>query len=393
MTVSVLLPTRNRLEYLRLAIETVLRQDNPNWELVVSDNASAEDIAGYVSALGDKRIRYVRSEDFVSVTENWNNALAHSTGDWVVMLGDDDGLLPGFVRRIHELAERTVTPDLIYTNALLLTYPGATPEDPAGSLKPYGYAEFLRGHHAPFELERTTALRMVRAAMRFRVRYGFNMQFSTLSRRLVERLAPDGVLFRGPFPDYYATNVAFLEAERILVEPKPMVVIGVTPKSYGFFHARQQEAQGQAFLAGDTEDSSDYLPGSNIYRGWLGAVEEIEERYGHKWGLRVSRKRFRRLQALWVYEHHFIRGSLPRQELDELERRLSEPERLLYRAAVTIALAGARILPPRLRRAVDYGFHRALNTHPGWNPDRIAGHYTNVIDVYAEYDKVGVLGT
>ncbi len=49
--VSVLLPTRNRLEYLRTAIETVRRQDDGDWELVVSDNDSEEDIAGHVASL------------------------------------------------------------------------------------------------------------------------------------------------------------------------------------------------------------------------------------------------------------------------------------------------------------------------------------------------------
>ena len=90
---SILLPTRNRLEYLRLAVESVLRQDMQDWQLVVSDNCSEQDIEGYVSSLGDPRIVYRRTERLVPVTENWNRALAHSEGDYVIMLGDDDALL------------------------------------------------------------------------------------------------------------------------------------------------------------------------------------------------------------------------------------------------------------------------------------------------------------
>ena len=63
--VSVLLPTRNRLEFLRYAIETVLRQDDPDWEIVVSDNDSGEDIAGHLDGLADERIRYVRTASFM----------------------------------------------------------------------------------------------------------------------------------------------------------------------------------------------------------------------------------------------------------------------------------------------------------------------------------------
>ena len=82
MLVSVLLPTHNRLEYLRYAVESVRRQDATDWEIVVSDDASEEDIAGFVDGLMDPRVRYVRTDRFVPVTDNWNNALRHSRGDY-----------------------------------------------------------------------------------------------------------------------------------------------------------------------------------------------------------------------------------------------------------------------------------------------------------------------
>ena len=79
MNFSVLLPTRNRLEYLRYAVETIRRQDVPDWEIVISDNCSEDDISGFVAKLSDPRIRYVRTESPLPVTDNWNNALNHSS--------------------------------------------------------------------------------------------------------------------------------------------------------------------------------------------------------------------------------------------------------------------------------------------------------------------------
>ena len=106
-TFSILLPTRNRLQLLKYAVETVRRQDFTDWEIVVSDNDSEEDVGAYVSGLRDDRIRYFRTASFVRVTENWNKALMHSTGRWVLMLGDDDGLMPGALNRFAELTERS----------------------------------------------------------------------------------------------------------------------------------------------------------------------------------------------------------------------------------------------------------------------------------------------
>ena len=48
-----------------------------------------------------------------------------------------------------------------------------------------------------------------------------------------------GPFFRSPFPDYYAMNHLFLRARSIVVDPHPTVVIGVSPRSYGFFPQQQ----------------------------------------------------------------------------------------------------------------------------------------------------------
>jgi glycosyltransferase involved in cell wall biosynthesis len=390
MTVSVLLPTRNRLDYLRYAIETVLRQDSPDWEIVISDNHSEENIAGHVDSLADPRIVYRRTDQFVPVTENWANALAHSTGDLVVMLGDDDGLMPGFVARVSELSDQFGQPDVIYSSALVCAYPGVMPDHPDGYVAPHGYATFMRDATEPFVLSQRDAHRVVRQAMAFKLRFGFNMQFSTVSRRLVDELEPDGGLYQSPFPDYYATNVAFLLARRIVVEPRPLVIIGVTPKSYGFFHENKRESEGKGFLAGSAEQPAsedEPLPGTYINVGWLRAMEAIERRYGRRYGLQVSRRRYRMLQIAWVYEHHFFSGQVSSGDLAELERRLSSPERMLYRFAARFLRTLSGVLPRRLRHALDYVYHRSLGQFPNWNPPLTTGGNRNVLDVYDAADR------
>ena len=48
---SVLLPTKNRLELLKSAIWSVREQNYDNWEIIVADNCSQEDIKGYLDSL------------------------------------------------------------------------------------------------------------------------------------------------------------------------------------------------------------------------------------------------------------------------------------------------------------------------------------------------------
>jgi glycosyltransferase involved in cell wall biosynthesis len=386
--VSVLLPTRNRLGLLRLAIETVRRQDDPDWEIVVSDNDSDEDVAGYVATLADDRIRCVRTERFVPVTENWNNALVHSSGRYVVMLGDDDGLMPGYVARVRELDTRFGRPDVVYSGAWLYAHPGVTEAEPGGYVQPYGYASFLRNRSEPFALDRAIAREMVEDALHFRVRYGFNMQFSTVSRELLQRLADRGPFFQSAFPDYYATNAVFLTAREIVADPRPLVAIGVSPSSYGFFHLNNQEEAGKAFLgaAGDAATrrriEAAMLPGTNINAGWLSALESLRARYPDELPCEPDHRRFRLLQIAYVYEGHYVRGNVPAAQLAALNAQLAPWERRLTTALAQLA-RGARRLPRLLRRALAFAFYRGvLRQFPRWDPPKIRGRYPTLTDLY-----------
>src|SRR6266568_2307712 len=240
MKFSILLPTRNRLDLLRYAVESVRLQDYLDWEVVISDNASTEDVAGFAASYADQRIRYYRTERELPVTENWNAVLERSTGDYVIMLGDDDGLMRNCLTAAHKIIGQWHHPDVIYTQALQFAYPGAIPGHPRGFVQ-VAYNDFLKGVERPLLLSRQTAWEMVRSAMSFRLRYGFNMQHFIFSRKLVETLRSKGPFFQSPYPDYYAANAIMLAAQTVVANPQPLIMIGISPKSFGYYYFNQRE--------------------------------------------------------------------------------------------------------------------------------------------------------
>lgn len=380
MKFSVLLPTRNRLELLRYAIESVRRQDDADWEIVVSDNASEEDIAGYVRSLGDPRIRYFRTGSFVPVTDNWNNALDKSTGDYVVMLGDDDCLMKGYFATLRRLIGERGAPDLVYHGAWLYAYPGVMPGFPDGFLQPYGYAGFLKDAKEPFWLERGVALKCVRDSMDFRVTFGFNMQFALVTRRLIDALRGKGPFFQSPYPDYYAMNAALLKAERILVCPQPLVTIGVSPKSFGYYYVNRAERSGVEFLnnAPDRESFRQLeqvvLPGTEMNNSWLLAMEALRVNYGSEYGLQVNYSRYRLLQILQACTADEPRARPPWEKL-------GFGEKCVAAAAWALAtVAGA--LSSRMRRRVNVGLQALAGAYPRYAPQRIVGRYRTILEVY-----------
>jgi glycosyltransferase involved in cell wall biosynthesis len=374
---SFLLPTRDRLDYLKLAIETVRRQDDHDWEIVVSDNASTDDIGGYLEDLRDERIVYRRAAQALNVTDNWNAALALASGDYVLMLGDDDGLTPGYIAHARKLIAQFEQPDLVHTGALLFTYPGVDRNHPDGSLSPFVNAALFADATAPFAVTRERALAAVRSVMSFRLAFTFNMQLSLMSRRLIDELRGYGEVFQSAFPDYYATTAAFIVAQKIVADPSTPVVIGVTPKSYGYFHLNVREDEGREMLGDQAERT---LPGTNINDGWLSAMRAIEARFGARYGLRVNMRRYRFLQAVSVYSARY-RGHADSAEVARLEAALPPLERIAYHTADLIARGLVRVLPAGLWKRL---MRRGQGQFPRQQQELSEGRYRDLLEVFED---------
>ena len=384
MKFSILLPTRNRLDLLKLAIESVRLQDDPDWEIVISDNASTDDACAYAASLSDPRIRCFRTGRLLPVTENWNSALERSTGDYLIMLGDDDGLMRGCLARARALVEEWDRPDAIYTEACQYAYPGVIPGHPEGFIQ-FGYNAFLQGATRPFRLPRETAINMVRASTSFRLRYGYNMQHFIFSRKLVEKLRPKGPFFQSPYPDYYAANAILLAAESVVVNPTPLVMIGISPKSFGFYYFNRREGEGVAFLkntaSGEIRDrlQGTLVPGSNMNDSWLFAMETLAQNFRNEMPLHIDYARYRLLQFNSSLRSKSWRG------LADLLRHARAGE-IAHYGAIAARYAAAYLLPPSWRRRVHESIRASLSAFPRFDLRRRTVPQRDLLEAIRHYE-------
>lgn len=390
MKFSVLLPTRNRLDLLSRAIETVRRQDCDDWEIIVSDNFSEEDVAGYVRSLGDSRIKYFRTDSFLPVTDNWNNALDRSTGDYVIMLGDDDGLMRGYFSTLSELIEQFDSPDFVYTSAFLYAYPGVLPGVPDGFLRAYDARRIFQGAREPFWLGREEALGFVRDSLDFRVTFDYNMQFSLVSRKLIEKMKGYGPFYQSPYPDYYASNAIMLKAERILVVPKPLVAIGISPKSFGFYYFNDAEADGNSFLNNLPDQNmvsrlqDIFLPGPEMNTSWLVSMETLAVNFGGEPDIRVNYERYRLIQIFAIYAG-LIGGKNTGKAYASLKRKMSPGEWMRYGIPLS-ALAILARMAPRYKAYLSYRLNAITGSHPDTPMPEVKGAFMTMLDVFEQID-------
>jgi hypothetical protein len=104
---SVVLPTYNRSEALRPAIDSVLAQDRDDWELLVVSDASSDDTDEVVRAYDDHRIRLLRMDERAGHPgPPRNRGLAEARGARIAYLDHDDRWEPGHLSELARLLAR-----------------------------------------------------------------------------------------------------------------------------------------------------------------------------------------------------------------------------------------------------------------------------------------------
>jgi hypothetical protein len=134
------------------------------------------------------------------------------------MLGDDDGLVPGYFSTCLRALECLDNPEFIFHGAYQFAYPGALNEAPKGYLQEISALECRLGERQgqPYMLPKTTARAIAQDALNMCARYSFNMQHFLFSRSFVKRMKAYGLFFKD-FSGFYVPCIyAHCRAHRTL---------------------------------------------------------------------------------------------------------------------------------------------------------------------------------
>ena len=238
---TVIIPSKDRADYLHHTLRTCSLQDYENLEIIVSDDGSKDHTREVVeeAARKDPRIRYVApgSGAGVGMRDNFEFALDQVKPGYVIALGGDDGLLPYGIRGMRDV--------LRDTGQELLTWPAP--------IFSYAKAKMETGQ---LILHRQSGRRAVRSKD-FLERQAKKLNYITdvdspmfyvkgvASTRLIEKVrsrSTNGRFYACPTPDGYSGIVLAGEVENYSFSGEPFSIYGVSPTS-----------QGMSYLASDTE--------------------------------------------------------------------------------------------------------------------------------------------
>lgn len=303
--ISVVIPTHNRIDLALEAISTVREQNYANYELIIFDNCSSPPLADFIDTKGDPRIKLRRSDNFLAVTESWNNAMDFATGDYVIQLGDDDGLAPGFFERVCHLVKEFDQPDLIYSSIVQFMHPGVAPWERTGYVEVVKNGFFFLESDEPFLLSERCKQKAVMGSLNVQRNFTFNIQAFVFKRSLLETIKVDGKVYQSLFPDYYLANVALAMADRIVVDPRPLSIAGVSRASFGFTLFNGLEDAGEKMLKSGITDDPIYpemghrlLPGPIYNTKYILTMGHVAKRLKGIVSEQPNLNRYRRLQII-----------------------------------------------------------------------------------------------
>lgn len=310
---SVIIPAKNRAEYMVHTLKTCMIQDYPNFEIIVSDDCSEDNSVEVIKELAkrDSRIKLFAHKEHLGMRDNFEFALSQVKPGYVMALGGDDGLTPDCIWRMYHILQQTGKQLLTWTPA------GFTYSDDLDENKNIFYIRRRKKHDVKViksqdfldKLTQTFIYQVDECPM-------FYMK-GVASTELVERVksrTKDHCFYYCPTPDGFSGVVLAGEVEDYAFTTEPLSIIGNTVKSQGKNYMRNDEkskAEAKQFFNDNirrtmhkelasqqyspvvTLMAADYLLTARDLPGWPGKINNFSfENLIHKTFENIARRPF-----------------------------------------------------------------------------------------------------
>jgi glycosyltransferase involved in cell wall biosynthesis len=222
---SVVIPTRERPTTLHFAILTCLAQEFDDYEVVVCDNCGSPATRETCDQLNSPKLKYVRSSAPLAMSDNWELAVSYAHGDFITVIGDDDGLL----RHALLEADRLIR----FYNAPVIRWAWAYYKWPDYASQADAHRlSFRIGGHAELVQSRGLIRELISDPRRY---HELPMIYNSfIHRDLIDRLRMrTGRVFKAISPDVYS-GFAFADLTPEFVSvTRPMGICGTSSQSTG----------------------------------------------------------------------------------------------------------------------------------------------------------------
>lgn len=123
LTVS--MPAYNTGKYISEAIESLLRQDGVDFELIVVDDGSQDNTAEVVESFKDPRIKLIRNTNNMGIGYCHNLVIEQSKSPFIAHVDSDDFVLPGAFKKMSDLLKSSSNIGQVHCNYIVIDEMGS----------------------------------------------------------------------------------------------------------------------------------------------------------------------------------------------------------------------------------------------------------------------------
>ncbi len=230
--ISIVIPTKDRNVYLFKLIEYFLKSMvSDQIEFIIQDNTIDNlEILKFLENNKDSRIKYFHHPEYLSVPHNFDIGISNSSGEFVTVIGDDDGFLPWIVDVCNWMKNKNI--DVVLSNKPHYVWSdvsgGVWGNTFSGKLTYSNYSNKIKNIN--LDREQNIALKKAATSLNNLPR----VYQSIVSRDILNNLKKiSGSFFPGPSPDMANAIGLLNSAQKAVFIDFPIVITGNGYKSTG----------------------------------------------------------------------------------------------------------------------------------------------------------------
>lgn len=235
-SLSVIIPVKSGMPYLKWAVGSVLSSSFANLELVLSVDESSDGSLEFAEQLCDSRVKVVVPPVGLSMAEHWDFAQQNAKASWQMFLGQDDLLIDGYSSRVQAMlnAAEASQCDALVARRAYVNWEGLNARQPA--IQCWGTETFQSIESESF----------IKKHLFTQISYHEGPQMYTsciVNKRLLNAIRSEnnGRLILGHPQDAFLAAAILKQSKKFLYFGTPFSLVGTSVRSAGFSITAKEE--------------------------------------------------------------------------------------------------------------------------------------------------------